>query len=129
VKRIKVLLVDDSEPFARVAQDFLERNDNLQALPYASSGAEALQRIAADSPDLVLMDVNMPVMNGFEAARRIRLAPSPPRIVMISFEDTPRRRAAAEAAGADAFVPKDRFKVELPELIDRLFPGRRADFL
>jgi CheY-like chemotaxis protein len=119
MKRVKVMLVDDSPVFAEAAVSFLAGERRLDILAAASSGHEALGRLDAEQPDLVLMDLHMPAMDGIEATRRIKLRAGAPRVIMISLDDTVEHRSAAKAAGADAFLGKSRIGTELIDLIDQ----------
>jgi CheY-like chemotaxis protein len=119
----KILLVDDSVVFVRAAKQFIEeafRGDSrLQVLATAGSGDEALRRMDAESPDLVLMDVRMPGLDGIEATRRIKLLAQPPTVLMLSLEDEGLERAA-ELAGADGYMSKSALVEQLPVLIGAL---------
>ena len=119
MKRVKVLLVDDSAVFAQAAKEFLAGDARLDLLSAAASALEALGRIDKERPDIVLMDLNMPEMDGLEATRRIKAERFPPRVVVISLDDSPANRIAAHVAGADAFLGKRRFGTEMPGLIGR----------
>jgi DNA-binding NarL/FixJ family response regulator len=72
----------------------------------AADGAEALTLAATLHPDVIVMDVEMPVMDGMTATARLRTADSPCAILMLSLHDDPQLRARAHAAGAVAFVSK-----------------------
>lgn len=93
----------------------------LEVLPSANSATEALCRIAAELPDLVLMDVNMPVMNGLDAIRKVRTFAKVPKMVAISLENSEALLAEASRAGADAFVCKRDFGAEISTLLNGLF--------
>lgn len=95
----------------------------------ASSGAEALARVPALQPDLVLVDIAMPEMDGFELARRLKSQGIPPRVVMVTIHDDASYRAAAGEAGADGFICKSDFTLQflalLHELTERVDAGPR----
>lgn len=120
MKRIRILLVDDSAVFAQAAKEFLTANTRLEFLAWASSGAEALNRVERDRPDIVLMDLHMPAMDGLEATSRIKAERFPPKVVVISLDDASENRIAAYIAGADAFLGKSEVGTQLPSLIERL---------
>jgi DNA-binding NarL/FixJ family response regulator len=120
MKRIKIMLVDDSPIFAAAATQFLAGDQRLELLPVASSGPEALVRIAGEQPDVVLMDLHMPAMDGLEATRQIKSRAGAPRVIMVSLDDSSHNRCAAKVAGADAFLGKSRVHAELPALIGRI---------
>ncbi|MBI3876799.1 MAG: response regulator transcription factor, partial [Verrucomicrobia bacterium] len=86
-----------------------------------SSGREAIEKIGEWEPDLVLMDIAMPGMNGIQAAEVIKARPSPPRVILYSFNDTPEYRTASRDVGADGFVSKTEFWNDLMPHIHGLF--------
>lgn len=120
MKRTRILLVDDSAVFARAAMEFLAADERLELLDWASSGKEALRRVEAERPDVVLMDLHMPEMNGLEATARIKAERFPPKVIVISLDDAAQNQAAAHMAGADAFLGKSKIGTQLPSLIERL---------
>jgi CheY-like chemotaxis protein len=119
----KILLVDDSAVFARTTKQFIEeafRGDSrLRVLATAGSGDEALRRMDAEKPDLVLMDVRMPGLGGIEATRRVKSLAQSPMVLMISLEDDGLERAA-ELAGADGYLSKSSLVEQLPAYIGAL---------
>jgi CheY-like chemotaxis protein len=124
--RIGVLVVDDSEFFARVAAAFVQQHPDYEVLGIAGSGFEALERVGRQRPDLVLMDLKMPVLDGLEAIRRIKALPAAPKAIAMTLEDCPETEASAFAAGADAFVAKKDLGEKLHATMDLLFEGRRS---
>jgi DNA-binding NarL/FixJ family response regulator len=88
----------------------------------AENGREAIERVRELHPDLVLLDIIMPVMNGIEAAHEIhRISPST-KIVFFTIEDTPEAIAVAQLLGADALVPKSAAVSDLIPTLRRLLP-------
>jgi DNA-binding NarL/FixJ family response regulator len=118
---LRVLLVDDSWPFLGSAEHFLSMEPALKIVGCASSGAEALNQINLLHPDLVLMDLAMPIMNGLATTRKIKALPDAPRVVILTVHDLPVYRAAAESAGADGFLVKSQFGSHMLPLIQSLF--------
>lgn len=104
--RQKVLLVDDSQTFLFVARSILQRAP-LDVIT-ARDGAEGLAKAAAEEPDLIVMDVLMPVMDGLEATRRLRLDPAfrDVPILLVTSEDDALHRYAAAASGGTELVVK-----------------------
>ena len=104
---IRVLLVDD-DPLVRSALSLmLGGQPDIAVVGEASDGAQALERVEALRPDVVLMDIRMPVMSGLEATRRLHLAPDPPHVVVLTTFDADDHVVSAVAAGADGFLLKD----------------------
>ena len=115
-----MLVADDNESFLAWAAKFLAAQPGLTLVGSARDGHEAVDMAAALHPDLVLMDVAMPTLNGLQAARAIRDAGGAPRIVMMTLHDSPDYQRAAEAV-ADGFVVKRDLGRELGPLLTRLF--------
>lgn len=102
----RVLVVDDDDNAAVLAQVLLAPDDRVEMVGRARHGREALTMAAAVQPDVILMDLHMPVMGGTDATRRLREQGSTARIVVVTAsEDVDEIRLAREA-GADAFVVK-----------------------
>src|SRR5262249_44795072 len=93
---LRILLVDDSWAFLGSAEHFLSMETDLQIIGCVSSGQEAIDQVELLKPDLVLMDVAMPIMNGLTAARRIKALPNGPRLVLMTVHDYPAYRAEAQ---------------------------------
>jgi two-component system nitrate/nitrite response regulator NarL len=126
LKKIGVLVVDDSESFARAAAAFVQQRPELEVLGIAGTGLEALERVRRQRPDLVLMDLKMPGMDGLEAIRKVKALPAAPKTIAMTLEDFPELQASAYAAGADAFLAKKDLGEKLHAAIDRLFEGRKS---
>lgn len=105
VKSFRILVVDD-QPRARASlRALLATRFPLAAFDEAPDGAEAIRRVEAAKPQVVLMDVVMPELNGVEAARRIKTRWPEVKVIVLSMYGE--YRAAALAAGSDVFVSKD----------------------
>jgi CheY-like chemotaxis protein len=113
---MKILLVDDSPYFIRAATRFLSDLEAPVSVQTAASGAEAVQAVLNERPDLVLMDINMPGMSGLAAVRRIKALEPEVRVVVISLNESEDFRAAAEAAGADGYIAKRHFATAIVAL-------------
>lgn len=120
-KAVKVLVVDDSVAFARAASDYLAQHPHLEVLPPAVSGDEALERVPQERPDLVLMDVNMPLMDGLEATARVKARAPATKVVLVSLEGFPPGLDLAHKSSGDAFLAKSELGERLEPLIARLF--------
>ncbi|MFP4435794.1 MAG: response regulator transcription factor [Chloroflexaceae bacterium] len=116
----RILLVDNSPDFLRSAARFLAADPQVVIVGQAESGHDALNQIARLHPDLVLIDISMPHMNGLEATRFIKARPDAPRVVVLTNYDTVDYRAAATAAGADGFIAKSEFSTQVFSVIYEL---------
>lgn len=118
---VRVLLVDDHPAFLSTIAAELIPLRQITIVGYAQSGREALEQVRRLQPDLVLLDIAMPDMNGIEVAHHIKAQPHPIVVVLVSLHDTPAYRSAS-ASIADGFVPKDALDIHLAPLISQLFP-------
>lgn len=103
----KVLVVDDSSFFRRRVSDILNQDSNIEVVDVATNGKEAVEKAASVKPDVITMDIEMPVLNGIDAVREI-MANSPTAILMFSSLTHDGAKATFEAldAGALDFLPK-----------------------
>lgn len=104
-----MLVVDDQAPFRLAAKAVLRRLDCFELAGEAASGPEAIELVEELHPDLVLMDINMPEMNGIEATRRIVSAHPDVVVFLCSTYDVADLPPAAADSGASAYLNKERF--------------------
>jgi two-component system invasion response regulator UvrY len=104
--RLRVLLVDDKPQVLHDLRQLLELTGLFDILAEARDGAQALDLAAELAPDAILMDLEMPGMDGYEATRRIKARQPAPRVVILSVHASPVERERALSAGADCFVMK-----------------------
>ena len=123
---LRILLVDDSPTFLDAAMHALAADPRIEIVGQAFSGQEGVDLVAQAQPDLVLMDVAMPRMNGFEATRLIKAQPNAPQIVILTSYDLPHYRTAAQTAGADSFISKADFGTLMLPLIDTVIAERNS---
>src|SRR5689334_21846125 len=109
LKRIRVMVVDDSQPFASAVVQFLTRESRFEVLASAHSGEDALARAPVERPDLMFVDVSMPGLDGLAVTSRVKALATPPKVVMMTLEDNETSRSQAIAAGADGFLAKNDF--------------------
>jgi two-component system invasion response regulator UvrY len=116
---VRIVIVDDQPPFREAARLVVDLLDDFDVVGEATSGEEALAVVEALSPDLVLMDINLPGMSGVEATRRLRAAHPEVVTVLVStyeVEDLPR---GADSSGALAYVHKEHLDADLVEQLWR----------
>jgi len=121
--RLRILIVDDHELVRRGIAALLLSRNSVELCGEASNGEEAIQKAAELRPDLIILDVTMPVLNGLEAARRIRESlPSVP-ILMLSMHDGPQIIEEVKLAGAQGFLSKNDVAGVLLQAVDTLVQG------
>jgi two-component system response regulator AlgR len=104
---VRVLIVDDQEPFRRAMASVVAETDGFAVVGSAASGEDSLVAAAELRPELVLMDVNLPGIDGLEATRRLTRAPGGPVVVLLSTYDA--EHFDVEGCGAAAYVAKASF--------------------
>jgi DNA-binding NarL/FixJ family response regulator len=105
-KRIKVLIVDDHWVVRDGIKSVLELENDIEVVGQAVNGKDALEKVGELSPDIVIMDIVMPEMNGLEATKQIYKEYPQTRVVMLSQYDDEENILAAEQIGAYGFIPK-----------------------
>ena len=123
MKKISVLIVDDHEVVRRGLTSFLEVQDQLEVKGEAENGEEAIKAVQELRPDVVLMDLVMPGMDGIEAIRRMKkLVPDIRIIVFTSFAENDKVFPAIEA-GVDGYLLKDTAPADLVKAIESAYAG------
>jgi DNA-binding NarL/FixJ family response regulator len=120
MKNARLLIVDDHEIFRRGLRALLEPSSEWQVCGEAVDGVDAVEQCKSLRPDIVVLDVSMPRLNGLEAARLIKKENPQFQIVMITQHDSPQIRSAALDAGAQAFVTKSAVASELVSTLRNL---------
>ena len=115
--KIGVLIADDHRLFAETLEALLATDGRVVVVGQAHDGREAVDRAVKLNPDVVLMDIDMPVMDGFEATRRIREEGTGACILMLTGSNAREDVDRARQAGAAGYVTKDRIAAELVDAI------------
>jgi DNA-binding NarL/FixJ family response regulator len=119
---IRVLVVDDHEPWRRFVSSTLHKQPQLQVVGEASDGVAAVQKVHELQPDLILLDIGLPKLNGIEAARQIRKLASTPKIVFLSQESSPEVVQESLSLG-DGYVVKAHAANELLTAVEAVLHG------
>ena len=114
---IRVLIADDHRLFAEALEAILAGESSIEVVGRARNGAEALELAMQLEPDVILMDISMPVMDGVEATRRIRESRPDACVLMLTGSNTAADVDRARDAGAAGYVTKDRIASQLVEAI------------
>ena len=114
---IRVLIADDHRLFSEALEAILTTDVRLKVVGQAADGAEAVKLAVALEPDVVLMDISMPVMDGFQATRQIRKQQPHVTVLVLTGSDSRTDVDRAREAGAAGYVTKDRIAAELIEAI------------
>lgn len=115
-----VLIVEDHDSFRTILRDWLRMSLPELHLMEARTGEEAFSLISDKLPDLILMDIGLPEMNGIEATRRIKAICPQVQVVILTSHEGPEYETDAATAGASAFVSKQRMVGQLIPLMERL---------
>lgn len=113
----RILVAEDDDSFLELIARLLEREDRFAVAGRARNGREAVELSAAGAPDAVVIDIEMPVMDGVEATRLLRQADPRVPIVAVSGHDYEERVLEIRQAGADDYVRKARLTEELPRVL------------
>ena len=116
-KPVRVLIADDHRLFAEALEAILGADDRIEIAGQASDGGEAVELARSLEPDIVLMDVSMPVLDGFEATREIRAESDDVQILMLTGSNSRADVDRSREVGASGYVTKDRIASELVEAI------------
>ncbi len=122
----RILLVDDHPMMRRGVRDLLELEDDLEVVAEAGNGEDAIKLAQQTEPDLILMDLNMPGIDGLETTRRMRDVHIDARIVMFTVSDEQSHVLEALRNGADGYLLKDMDAEQLIEQIRMAATGRMA---
>ena len=117
---IRVLIADDSELMRRQIRTTLEPDRDIEICAEAENGLEAVQKALECRPDLVVVDVKMPIMNGLVATEDIKMLMPKLPVLLFTLDDSQQIRIESERAGADAFLLKADAGVQLSRTIHAL---------
>ena len=121
----QILSVDDFEPYRLFVVSLLHERSDLKVICGVSNGLEAVQKAQELKPDLILMDIGLPGLNGIEAARRIRTLTPDSKIIFLTQESSPEVVREAAILGASGYVLKSQAETDLLIAVDAVLQGKR----
>lgn len=121
--KIDVLIVDDHPVFRQGLRDVFRSESDFNIVGEGADGNEALKLVASLNPDVVLMDINLPGMNGLQVTRQIKAAHHRASVIMLTAYDDAEQAMHAFKAGALAYCPKDVMPQKLIEVIHQVVSG------
>jgi len=110
---LRVLIVDDHDLFVDALRALLETEQGIDVVATAPNGLEAVERVVELEPEVVLMDVSMPVLDGFEATRAIRKRAPSTRVLFVTGSNAEEDLERAREVGASGYISKDKIAAEL----------------
>lgn len=115
---VRTVIVDDSSTFLRTVCSFLDHHAAVEVIATAENAPAALLLVEKLRPDLVLMDLQMPGVNGLDATAELHRRFPATRVIMVTGHDNAELRRASQEVGAEGVVRKDRLAQELPGILD-----------
>jgi|HubBroStandDraft_1064217.scaffolds.fasta_scaffold36407_3 DNA-binding NarL/FixJ family response regulator len=125
VSAVRVLVVDDYEPFRRFVCSTLGKRPELQIVAEVSDGLQAIQKAEQLRPDLIVLDIGLPSLNGIGAARRIRKVSPDSKILFVSQESSNDVVQEALSSGARGYMVKTHARSELLLAVEAVLQGRQ----
>ena len=122
---VRILVVEDFEPFRGFIRSTLEKTPDLQIVCEVSDGLEAVQKAVELKPDLILLDIGLPVLNGIEAARQIRKLVPESKIIFLSQESSAEIVQEAFSLGAWGYVVKTSAGRDLLTAVEAVISGKQ----
>lgn len=107
MKTISVLIADDHSMVRQGLKQILELEEDISVIAQASNGREALEMASSTMPDVILMDINMPILNGLQAVKEIRDAKNEVKVIMLTIHEDREYLFKALQTGAQGYVMKD----------------------
>jgi DNA-binding NarL/FixJ family response regulator len=125
VSRVRVLVVEDNEPFREFICDILRMSAALEIIGEATDGLEAVDKSEELQPDLIILDIGLPSLNGIEAAKQIRKLAPRSKIVFLTQESSPDVVRYALSLGAMGYVPKLNASCDLLAAVEAVVHGKQ----
>lgn len=126
MRTIRILIADDHAPTRGALRDIIDAEPDMEVVGQAADGEQAVQLALALGPDLVIMDIHMPHVDGLEATRRIVASGLPCRVLMVTGEELGPYRCQAREAGAAGLVVKATPISQLLEAVRSTVKGEKC---
>jgi len=123
---VRILIVDDHLLLRKAVRRLLESRSEFEVCGEAEDGAQAVEKAAELKPDVVILDISMPKMNGFEAARQIKVVSPHSQIVILSSHKDQHLLEEAKNVGAVCYVPKSDAERELIDAVNAAARGESS---
>lgn len=123
---IRVLVVDDHQLVRKSIENLLAREPDMQVVGTAENGRVAVQKARAEKPDVIIMDVSMPELDGIRAAREINSLGISAHIIMLSMHHSTALVQQARMNGADGYIIKQKANSDLVPAIRAVFKGLKT---
>ena len=125
MSKIRIVIVEDFVAFRRLICSILGKRKDLQVIGEASDGLEALRKAEELKPDLILLDIGLPTLNGLQAARRIRKLAPACKIIFVSQQSSADLVQEALSLGAQGYVAKAKLGTDLLAAVEAVLEGGR----
>ncbi len=123
MKKIRVLLVDDHAILREGIKALLEKQDNIEVIAEAADGREAIPKVVQSRPDVVVLDISMPMMDGLESTRQIKREYPDIKVLVLTMHDNEEYFFQLLRAGASGYVTKKSVSRELVSAIEAVYRG------
>lgn len=124
---LRVLVVDDDDLFARTIAELISAEDDFELVGRAANGREGVELVLAQRPDLVVMDVHMPLLGGLEATKRLQELESGAAVLLVSGEDVSAHVQDKRTFGAVGYLPKAAVATDLVPTLREIAKARRTE--
>lgn len=125
ISPIRIVVVDDNEPFRRLVRSILGKSTELQVIGEVADGLEAVRKAQELRPDLMILDIGLPRLNGIEAARRIFETMPHSKIIFLSQESSADVVTRALNLGAKGYITKQKVARDLLAAVETVIQGKQ----
>ena len=122
---VRILVVDDFEPFRRFVCTILRAKPEWQIVAESADGLDGVQKAKELEPDVILLDIGLPTLNGIEAAERISTLVRDAKVVFVTQSNDPDIMSTALSNGAKGYIIKQQAERELVPAVEAVLNGRR----